>query len=320
MSIAVRSAEAVPHAHRLSDFAQACLDGLSATPKTLPCRFFYDARGSDLFEEITRLPEYYPTRVETGILDRCGETLLADVRDGATLVEFGSGSSAKTELLLRDGRIAAYVPIDVSPTALADAAARLRARFPGLDVQPLVADFTGDLRLPPLRRGSQAVGFFPGSTIGNFPPVEAAILLRRMADLLGPNGRLVIGVDLQKDRERLVAAYDDAAGVTARFNLNLLARMRRELGARIDASAFAHRALYDETEHRIEMHLVSLRDQTIDVAGERFRLAPGESIHTENSYKYTPESFADLAGAAGWTVRRVATDDERLFAVMLLST
>ncbi len=320
MSIAVRRSEAVPHAHRLSDFAQACLDGLSATPKTLPCRFFYDARGSDLFEEITRLPEYYPTRVETGILDRCGSSLLADVRDGATLVEFGSGSSAKTELLLRDGRIAAYVPIDVSPTALADAATRLRGRFPGLDVQPLVADFTGDLRLPPLRRGSQAIGFFPGSTIGNFPPVEAAILLRRMADLLGPNGRLVIGVDLQKDRKRMVAAYDDAAGTTAAFNLNLLVRMRRELGARIDIDGFAHRALYNETANRIEMHLASLRAQRIEVAGETFDLDPGETIHTENSYKYTPEGFAELAGVAGWSMQRLATDDDRLFAVMLLAT
>ncbi|MDE2361430.1 MAG: L-histidine N(alpha)-methyltransferase [Hyphomicrobiales bacterium] len=318
MSIAFRKTDATRSDHRLSEFAEAVIAGLSSNPKTLPCRFFYDARGSDLFEEITRLPEYYPTRVETGILERGGAALIDDVAEGATLVEFGSGSSIKTEMLLRNGRISSYVPIDVSQSALAEAEARLRLLFPGLDIQPLVADFTADIRLPPLERGSQVVGFFPGSTIGNFTPGEARDLLRHMARLLGPGSRLVIGVDLQKKRETLVAAYDDSAGVTAAFNLNLLHRMRRELGARVNVENFGHRAVYNETEHRIEMHLVSRETQAIEVAGESFSLAQGETIHTENSCKYTPEGFADLAAGAGWRVRRVLTDDERLFSVMLL--
>ena len=318
MSIAFKKADAVRSDHRLSEFAEAVIDGLSASPKTLPCRFFYDARGSELFEDITRLPEYYPTRVETGILERGGAALIDDVAEGATLVEFGSGSSVKTEMLLRNGRIAAYVPIDVSPSALAEATTRLRNLFPGLDVQPVVADFMGDMRLPDLRRGSQLVGFFPGSTIGNFTPADARALLRRMASLLGKGGRLVIGVDLQKDRQRLVAAYDDAQGVTAAFNLNLLVRMRRELGARVDIEAFSHRADYNEVHHRMEMHLVSARAQEIDVAGAIFALEAGETIHTENSYKYTTEGFATLALEAGWRARRILTDDDRLFSVMLL--
>jgi dimethylhistidine N-methyltransferase len=318
MSIAFRKADAIRSDHRLSEFAEAVIDGLSRSPKTLPCRYFYDARGSQLFEDITRVPEYYPTRVETGILERGGAALIDDVAEGATLVEFGSGSSIKTEMLLRNGRIGVYVPIDVSSSALAEASARLRDLFPGLDVLPVIADFTGEVRLPQRRRDSQRVGFFPGSTIGNFTPADARALLRRMAGVLGQGSRLVIGVDLQKDRKRLIAAYDDAAGVTAAFNLNLLVRMRRELGARLDLEAFAHRAVYNETHDRIEMHLVSLRDQAIHVAGEVFSLAAGETIHTENSYKYTTDGFSTLALEAGWRARRVLTDDERLFSVMLL--
>ena len=320
MSVAFSKIPPIPGDRRLSEFAAAVLEGLSSSPRTLPCRFFYDARGSELFEAITRLPEYYLTRAETAILEGGAGDLLASVEPGATLIEFGSGSSRKTELLLGSGRFAVYTPIDVSSTALADAAARLRRRFPALAITPLVADFTGDLRLTGARGTAPAVGFFPGSTIGNFSPGDARALLRRMAALLGPDGRLVIGVDLRKDRKRLIAAYDDAAGVTAAFNLNLLARMRRDLGARVDLDAFAHRTRYNEALGRIEMHLVSLAPQRIDVAGQSFAFAAGETIHTESSYKHTPEGFAALAAAAGWRTRRILTDDEKLFAVMLLET
>ncbi len=303
-----------------SEFARAAVDGLSASPKTLPCRFFYDARGSQLFEQITRLPEYYPTRTEAGILRAQAAALVEDIPHGATLVEFGSGSSLKTEFLLETGRFARYLPLDVSASALDEAVARLRIRFPDLELAPLVADFTNGVRLPRAARDSALVGFFPGSTIGNFDPAAAVALLAKMAGLLGAGSRLIVGVDLQKDRRRLISAYDDAAGVTAAFNLNILERMQRELGARVDVAGFAHRARYNEAQHRIEMHLVSLRRQTIEVAGKTFALAAGETIHTESSFKYTVEGFAALAHDAGWRMRGVLVDEEALFAVVVLET
>lgn len=320
MSYAARKLEASAFDVARSEFAHAVIEGLSAEPKTLPCRYFYDARGSALFEEITRLPEYYPTRTETLILEAHARELVAHMPQGATLVEFGSGSSIKTELLLSTGRFARYLPIDVSPSALQEAATRLRARFPALAVAPLVADFTAPVHLPVVAQSEALVGFFPGSTIGNFEPRAATALLSNMAKLLGRGANLIIGVDLQKDRKRLVAAYDDRAGVTAEFNLNILARMRRELGAELDLRGFAHRARYNEREHRIEMHLESLRQQRIAVAGRTFDLAPGETIHTENSFKYTIEGFSALALESGWKAQHAFTDEERLFGVMLLET
>lgn len=318
MAIALRRTADLAEDFGHAEFAREVVAGLSSRPKTLPCRYFYDARGSELFEQITRLPEYYPTRTETAMLERHATRLVGDAPAGATLVEFGSGSSRKTESILRAGGFATYLPIDVSSAALADAANRLRDCFPKLDIEPLVADFASELRLPPLPRVAPLFGFFPGSTIGNFAPEDARLLLRGMARLLGRGGRLVIGVDLQKDRRTLEPAYDDAAGVTAAFNLNLLARMQRELGARLDIDGFAHRALYNERLGRIEMHLVSLRTQKIEVAGHVFAFDAGETIHTENSYKYTVEGFGALASRSGWSIRDVLVDEHRLFGVMSL--
>lgn len=300
-------------------FLADALDGLSRPRKTLPAKYFYDLAGSEIFEEITRLPEYYPTRTERGILADQGPAIGALVPAGAALVEFGSGSTEKVRLLLPHLRdLFAYVPVDVSAGFLEAEAARLRADHPGLEVVPVVADFTGEIGLPGAIAGRPRAGFFPGSTVGNFEPPEAGRLLFRFGDLLGPDGLLIVGVDLVKDVAVLEAAYDDAAGVTARFNLNVLARLNRELGADLDLSAFSHRAFFDRERSRIEMHLVSERRQTAHLGGRRIDFAAGETIHTENSYKYTPESFAALAGAAGWHVERSLTDPARLFAVFVL--
>ena len=298
------------------DFASAVIGGLSRPQKTLPCRFFYDARGSELFEEITRLPEYYPTRTETGILQTHGGEMVKDLPAGGVLVEFGSGSSLKTEILLgRLPQLAAYVMIDVSQTALDGAKARLARRFPKLDVRPIVGDFSFPVALPEDLRGRAKTGFFPGSTIGNLTPDEAVRLLRVFRAALAPQGRLIIGADLQKDARRLVLAYNDPAGVTAAFNLNLLARINRELGGDFDLDAFRHEAIYNPRHGRIEMHLVSRTGQNVNIRGQRFCFQPGETIHTENSYKYSIEQFRELARAADWLPRRVWTDADTLFSV-----
>jgi len=297
-------------------FASAALAGLAAPRKTLPCQYFYDARGSALFERITETPEYYPTRTEAMILETHARAIAADTPWGAVLVEFGSGSSRKTEILLAalDG-LSAYVPIDVSVSALEDARARLRRRFPRLDVHPIVGDFRADLTLPDGLAARPRLGFFPGSTIGNFAPPEATDLLRSMAARMGAGGRLVIGVDLLKDLSRLLPAYNDAGGITAAFNLNLLARANRELGADFDLAGFAHEAIFNAARGRIEMHLVSKRRQTVSLLGRHFDFHPGETIHTENSHKYSLDEFRGLARGAGWTPRRVWTDDHGLFSV-----
>jgi len=298
------------------DFASAVLDGLSRPHKTLPCRFFYDARGSELFEEITRLPEYYPTRTEAAIIEAHAAEMADGVPDGGVLVEFGSGSSLKTEILLRHlPRLRAYVSIDVSESALEEATERLAGRFPTLDVRPIVGDFSYPVALPKDLAAAHKTGFFPGSTIGNLTPAEAERLLRVFRGVLSPGGRLIIGVDLKKDPRKLVLAYNDAAGVTAKFNLNLLARMNRELGGTFDLDAFRHEAIYNPREGRIEMHLESRQDQDVRVLGRRIRFRAGERIHTENSYKYSIEQFQALAHSADWLPRRVWTDDDRLFSV-----
>jgi dimethylhistidine N-methyltransferase len=298
------------------DLATGVLEGLSRPRKTLPCRFFYDARGSELFEEITRLPEYYPTRTEAAILTENAAAMADGVPDRGVLVEFGSGSSLKTEILLHQlPQLEAYVMIDVSSTALREAKTRLSARFPFLEVQPIVADFSHPVALPAHLAKRHKTGFFPGSTIGNLTPAEAAHLLRVFQDVLSPGGRLIVGVDLKKDARRLVLAYDDAAGVTAAFNLNLLARINRELGGTFDLAAFKHKAVYNPREGRIEMHLESVKAQTAIVRGRRFRFDAGETIHTENSYKYTIVEFQALARSAGWLPRRVWTDKDSLFSV-----
>ena len=298
------------------EFSLSVIEGLSKTRKTLPCRYFYDARGSELFEEITRLPEYYPTRTETGILAEYAAEITDGIGDGGLLVEFGSGSSLKTEILLdRIAERIAYVPIDVSEAALADAKARLARRYPHLDVRTIVADFSGFVALPDDLASRRKTGFFPGSTLGNLAPKDARHLLAGFGRVLGDGGRLIIGIDLKKDPRTLVSAYNDAAGVTAAFNLNLLLRINRELGNTFDERAFRHEAIYDPREGRIEMHLVSKRDQEVELCGRRFNFRNGESIHTENSYKYTIEQFRELACAAGWQPQRVWTDAAAQFSV-----
>ena len=298
------------------DFATAVIDGLSRPQKTLPCRFFYDARGSELFEAITRLPEYYPTRTETAILKAHAAEMAEAVPGGGVLVELGSGSSLKTEILLRHlPQLGAYVCIDVSESALAAARARLASRFPALDVRPIVGDFSRAVTLPADLAGRPKTGFFPGSTIGNLTPAEAVHLLAALRGSLAPAARLIVGADLKKDARRLHMAYNDAQGVTAAFNLNLLARINRELAGTFDLSAFRHEAVYNPRLGRIEMYLKSMRPQTVSVLGRRFSFTAGERIHTENSCKYTIGEFQALAHSAGWQPGRVWTDQAALFSI-----
>ena len=292
------------------------LEGLSRKQKSVPSRWLYDAKGSDIFEDITELEEYYPARTERGILKQCAPEIAARTEPGSVLIEFGSGSSIKTEILLTAlDKLAGYVPLDISEPALVDAARRISQRFPDLTIEPIVADFCDPVDLPQHLEQGPRLGFFPGSTIGNLQPDDAVILLERFADILGSGSRLVIGVDLQKDIARLEAAYDDAKRVTAEFNLNLLRRLNRELGADFDVEKFTHRAVYNTQEHRIEMHLVSNKDQTAAVAGTLFDFSEGETIHTENSYKYTISGFRDLAARAGWQIVETWTDPDTLFSV-----
>lgn len=291
--------------------------GLSLKQKRLPSKYLYDKRGSELFDRICELEEYYPTRTEMGILrDHVGE-MAARIGPGCLLIEPGSGNSAKTRPLLRAlERPAAYVPIDISGEHLMETAGDLRREFPGLRIRPVTADFTRGFEVPGIAhpRGRRVV-YFPGSTIGNFEPAQATALLRRFADTAGPAGGLLIGFDLRKSAEMLHAAYDDREGVTRAFNLNLLRRLREELGAEVEVSGFAHRAVYDPDHGRVEMHLVSRRRQTITVDGARFPCAEGETIHTENSYKYSASGFMALASAAGFRRDGFWTDPRKWFAV-----
>jgi L-histidine N-alpha-methyltransferase len=293
--------------------------GLSQPQKALSPKYFYDAAGSDLFEAITRLPEYYPTRTEIGILDRSGLEIAALLPAHAALVEFGSGSTVKLRRLLEHlDTLAAYVPVDVSGAFLQSQAEALKADLPQLRVEPVIADFTRDFDLPQSLDGLPRAGFFPGSTIGNFEPAEAESLLRRFGRILGQGAHMIVGVDLVKDTATLERAYDDAAGVTAAFNLNLLTRINRELAGRFDLDAFAHRAVFNASTSRIEMHLVSRDAQTVRVGSDTFAFAEGETIHTESSYKYTVATFRALAERAGWTWLKVWTDPEGLFSVHAL--
>jgi dimethylhistidine N-methyltransferase len=294
--------------------------GLSSFPRTLPSKYFYDETGSRLFDQITRLDEYYLTRAETEIMEAHAADMARAIGPGALLVEFGSGSSVKTGILLDhlEGP-AGYVPIDISGDYLHMVAARLRRRYPALPILPLEADFTRPLALqqppiPPRRR----VVYFPGSTIGNFSGLEAVRLLGRMRTLAGKGGAVLIGFDLLKSRERLHAAYNDPAGVTARFNLNLLEHVNRVLGADFDPGGFEHRAPFNEEASRIEMHLVSRRAQTVQVGPHRFHFEPGDMIVTEHSHKYAPDAFAALAATAGLRAVAEWTDAEGLFCVQLL--
>lgn len=306
-----------PHAAQREAFRADVINGLSRTPKTLPSRWLYDDRGSELFEQITRLPEYYPTRTETAILTGHAAALADFAGEGATLVEYGAGAGVKTEILLAAlDRPAAYVPVDIAGDFLFAAAARIESRFPSLDVRPVVADFTDDFDLPDdLPQAGRRVGFFPGSTIGNLSTSEAVSFLKQVRRHAGEGGRAIIGADLKKALPVLLDAYDDAAGVTAAFDLNLLARANRELGATFDLAGFVHQARWNEAVSAVEMHLSSRRQQTVTVDGRSFDFAQGETIHTESSRKYSVDAFATLADRAGWSVTARWLDDDGLFAV-----
>jgi dimethylhistidine N-methyltransferase len=300
-------------------FVMDVLQGLKSTPKRISPKYFYDSAGCALFERITDLPEYYLTRSELRILQENAAAIAAYIPPGAALVEFGSGSSRKTRILLAAApQLAAYVPVDICGAMLAEEAIGLRKEFPKLNVLPVTADFTKPFDLPasvPTTR----VGFFPGSTIGNFEPHEAATFLRNAAQILGHGATLIVGTDLQKDSRILNAAYNDAAGVTRAFNLNLLERMNRELDGKFDLESFEHHAFYNRERHRIEMHLASSKRQKVRVAGETIEFRAGETIHTENSYKYSADSFSALARGTGWTPVASWSDPNRYFCVHALA-
>jgi dimethylhistidine N-methyltransferase len=298
-------------------FRADVLAGLAEPQKAVPARWFYDDAGSRLFEDITQLPEYYLTRAETGILrTRAGE-IGRLIGKGRAVVEFGSGSSVKTPLLLSAISPSAYVPLDIAGDFLRASSAALAAKFPGLPVYPVEADFMRRVELPTEVEGLPKLGFFPGSTIGNMIARTATDLLRLMRAALGEGALLLIGMDLVKDERTLIAAYDDAAGVTARFNLNLLTRINRELGGDIPLDAFAHEARWNDTFARIEMHLVAREDVAFTVSGQRFTMAAGETIHTENSHKFTKRSGQMLLAAGGWEPRARWTDEGQQFALVL---
>jgi dimethylhistidine N-methyltransferase len=296
------------------------LAGLRAPRKTLPSKYFYDARGSLLFEAICELPEYYLTRTETALLERIAPEIAARIPPDAAIVEPGSGASTKTRLLLDAApQVHHYVPIDISESALVGAAEAIERDYPSLQVTPLVEDFTQLVELPDAVSGCPIVGFFPGSTIGNFETAEAIALLQRARLAFGRDALFIVGADLAKDVPVLLRAYDDAQGVTAAFNLNLLARINRELAGTFDLTSFHHRAIWNAAESRIEMHLVSTRDQIVVVDGEPVRFARGESIHTENSHKYVPARFARLVWQAGWQVDRMWSSADPAFGIFMLS-
>jgi L-histidine N-alpha-methyltransferase len=298
-------------------FRDDVLAGLAAPIRAVPARWLYDRRGSELFEAITRLPEYYPTRTETALLERRSGDVAAIVGPGNAVIEFGSGASVKTRILLRAIAPALYVPIDISGEFLREAAAELRAEFPGLTVCPVEADFMGPIALPASAAGLPKLGFFPGSTIGNLVPRTAVDLLRAMKETLGVGAWLLIGMDRIKDVGVLERAYDDPAGITAAFNLNLLHRINRELAGNIPVDAFRHRALWNDDKGRIEMHLEAMRDVAFSVAGTGFAMKAGETIHTENSHKYGPRDSRLLLRAAGWGVVEQWTDPAEQFAIIL---
>jgi len=299
--------------------AQA-LAGLLATPKTLPASLFYDAAGARLFERICEVPEYYPTRTEIAILERCAGEVAERAGPRAALIEYGSGAGVKVRYLLDHLRdVAAYVPVDISREQLVAVAAERSRQYPDIPVKPVCADYTAPFDLPALPADARRVGFFPGSTIGNFHPTEAAAFLRRVRHAVGPGGALILGVDRRKDPAVLHAAYNDAAGVTAEFNLNVLRRLNREAAATFDLSAFRHVAFFNDAQSRIEMHLESRCEQEVYVGGVPVTFARGETIHTECSYKYDRELLDALVGAAGFRVERLWTDAREWFWVAFVS-
>jgi L-histidine Nalpha-methyltransferase len=306
------------------DVADAALVGLRQQPKSLPAKLFYDEVGCRLFAQITELPEYYLTRTERALLEVVAPQVAASLSAPVVLIEYGASDEEKAGFLLRErdrsGKrvVQAYVPIDVAAPALAQMRARLQRERADLQVCTVAADFMESMTLPPGIPDLPRLGFFPGSTIGNLDPPAVRRFLQQARQTLGMRSSFLVGVDLRKDSAVLLPAYDDAAGVTGAFNLNLLARLNREAGADFDLRAFAHRAVWNDAESRIEMHLVSQRDQSVRVDGHTIHFTRGETIHTENSYKYMPEKFAELASSAGWQTTRLWTDQAQLFLLHLL--
>jgi dimethylhistidine N-methyltransferase len=318
---------AVPAAIRLTDrrptpadIRADALAGLARRPKRLPSKYFYDARGSELFEQITRQPEYYPTRVEIALMQAHAPHVAAAVGPRAHVVEYGSGSGRKTRLLLRALKdVVAYTPIEISRTALLASVERLADEFPDVEMLPVCADFTRAVKLPrPERTARRRVAFFPGSTLGNFTNDEAVALLRAMRETVGPGGAALVGIDLEKDAAVIEAAYNDAAGVTAEFTLNLLARLNREIGSDFDLSGFTHRAVYSRERGRIETYLVSRRNQDVTVGDRRFHFEADEAMQVEYSHKYTDDGFAALAAQAGMRVVEAWNDEAGWFGQRLL--
>jgi L-histidine Nalpha-methyltransferase len=319
MSVLARVAPSPAPSALSAAFASDVLAGLKAEPKTLPAKYFYDSTGSRLFDRITELPEYYLTRTELGLLKERAGDIARLLPENAALIEFGSGAHTKASILLRAAaHVSAYVPVDISPDVLRQEADLLRRQFPKLTVLPVYADFCNPFDLPAEVSALPRAGFFPGSTIGNFEPHEACTFLRNAGDILGPGARFVVGVDLVKDRAVLHAAYNDAAGVTARFHLNVLARINRELGANFNLDGFEHHALFNRERSRIEMHLASVKRQKVKILGETIEFRAGETIHTENSYKYTINTFGALARGSGWKVHAFWTDADKYFGMFVL--
>jgi dimethylhistidine N-methyltransferase len=317
MDSSPQSLSLVDEAPQTDSFRDAVLDGLRKPQKQVPSKFLYDERGSKLFDRICEQEEYYPTRTEMSIMRTYADAMADAIGAEARLVEYGSGSSRKIRLLLDPlDDLVAYVPVDISRDHLLEAARALADDYPDLPIQPLCADYTTAFDLPaPPRPPARTVGYYPGSTIGNFQPADAQAFLARVADVVGPEGGLLIGADLKKDVAVLEAAYNDAAGVTAAFNKNLLRRMNRELDAQFDLDQFEHRSVWNEDEGCIDSFLRSRADQTVMVAGEPVVFEAGETIHTEYSYKYTLDEFATLVGEAGFSVQDVWTDDNSYFSV-----
>ncbi|UCC57313.1 MAG: L-histidine N(alpha)-methyltransferase [Gammaproteobacteria bacterium] len=301
-----------------TDFSRDVISGLRKSPPSIPPKYFYDTEGSRLFEAICEQPEYYLTRTEIELLECYVGEISGLVGSGCYLIEPGSGNCEKVRLLVDSLRPRSYIPIDISSEHLKLSAARLADSYPWLDIQPMTGDITDTLVLPCIPENARRVVFYPGSSIGNFEPEEARSFLGSLARIAGRGGALVIGVDLQKNTQRLNAAYNDACGITAAFNRNLLQRINRELDANLDIEAFDHRAFYNQNENRMEMHLVSNCRQSFHVDGHRFELEDGDHIHTENSYKYTIEQFQTLATAAGFAACRVWSDAEALFSLHYL--
>jgi len=316
---AIQPAAGAPPA--TSDLLSDVMVGLSSNPRTLPCKYFYDERGAALFQKICELPEYYITRTELDILDRHRDEIASQLGPNVELIGLGTGAGTKTRILIEAlEKPAAYLPVDISEKQLRKSSALFRKIFPNLEILPVCADYLQPVVLPsPRHKAARNVVYFPGSTIGNFEPNEALEFLQRIANVSGRGGGLLIGVDLQKDQNVIEAAYNDSAGVTAQFNLNLLARINREIGADFDLSRWRHRAIYHSEAGRIEMYLISATSQTVRIQDREFHFGADERILTEHSYKHTPEGFIALANQAGFDFVKLWTDDARLFGIFYFS-